>query len=41
VDAHNRGNGALFSERDLIVRLFVDAKGRLTHCTLDERFVLM
>jgi hypothetical protein len=40
-EAHNWGNGTLFSERDLIVRLFFDATGRFTHSTLDERFVMM
>jgi len=39
--ARNGGNGALFSERYLTVRLFFDATGRFIRCTVDESAALL
>lgn len=37
----NQGDGRLFSERQLIARLFFDAAGRFTHCTVDENVMAL
>jgi hypothetical protein len=39
--ARNWGDGSLFSERYITVRLFFDARGRFTHCTVDESFATL
>lgn len=40
-ETRNRGNGRLFSERQLIARLFFDADGRFTHCTVAESVTVL